>query len=169
MNTSPETDMVPVRDGYAEGSVEPDAGTVYRRKPSDTADAVDGALGLPDFTGFAERHRLDKIDLPAIGDGGVGHTAFYRGESVTLAGYEDVFTKREDGTWRRLVFKGYMPDRAGGGRLSRQSRWNATRPSTPCGRMRSRTASPRQRTNDGSGRRCGLLPEPAHVPDGRCA
>ena len=84
-------------------------------------------------------------------------------------GSEDVFAKREDGTWRRLVFKGYMPDRAGGGRLSRQSRWNATRPSTPCGRMRSRTASPRQRTNDGSGRRCGLLPEPAHVPDGRCA
>ena len=104
-----------LRIEYAEGSVEPDAGTVYRRKPSDTADAVDGALGLPDFTGFAERHRLDKIDLPAIGDGGVGHTAFYRGESVTLAGYEDVFAKREDGTWRRLVFKGYMPDRAGGG------------------------------------------------------
>ena len=48
-------------------------------------------------------------------DDGVGHTAFYRGESVTLAGYEDVFAKREDGTWRRLVFKGYMPDRAGGG------------------------------------------------------
>lgn len=158
-----------LRIEYAEGSVEPDAGTVYRRKPSDTADAVDGALGLPDFTGFAERHRLDKIDLPAIGDGGVGHTAFYRGESVTLAGYEDVFAKREDGTWRRLVFKGYMPDRAGGGRLSRQSRWNATRPSTPCGCMRNRTASPRQRTNDDSGRRCGLLPEPAHVPDGRCA
>lgn len=103
-----------LRIEYAEGSVEPDAGTVYRRKPSDSADAVDGALGLPDFTGLAERHRLDKIDLPAIGDGGVGHTAFYRGESVTLAGYEDVFAKREDGTWRRLVFKGYMPDRAGG-------------------------------------------------------
>ena len=34
---------------------------------------------------------------------------------MTLAGYEDVFAKREDGTWRRLVFKGYMPDRAGGG------------------------------------------------------
>lgn len=158
-----------LRIEYAEGSVEPDGGAVFRKEPSDKAGVVEDALGLTDFTGRIEKHRLDKIDLPAIGDGGVGHTAFYRGESVTLAGYEDVFTKREDGTWRRLVFKGYMPDRAGGGRLSRQSRWNATRPSTPCGRMRSRTASPRQRTNDGSGRRCGLLPEPAHVPDGRCA
>ena len=34
---------------------------------------------------------------------------------MTLAGSADVFTKRDDGTWRRLVFKGYMPDKAGGG------------------------------------------------------
>ena len=71
-----------------------------------------------DFTGRIEKHRLDKIDLPAIGDDGVAHAAFYRGESVTLAGSADVFTKREDGTWRRLVFKGFMPDKAGGSPLS---------------------------------------------------
>lgn len=103
-----------LRIEYAEGSVEPDAGTVFRKKPSDRAEVVDGALGLVDFTGRVEKHRLDKIDLPAIGDDGVAHAAFYRGESVTLAGSADVFTKLEDGTWRRLVFKGYMSDKAGG-------------------------------------------------------
>lgn len=158
-----------LRIEYAEGSVEPDAGTVFRKKPSDRAEVVDGALGLVDFTGRVEKHRLDKIDLPAIGDDGVAHAAFYRGESVTLAGLADVFTKLEDGTWRRLVFKGYMSDKAGGGRLSRQSRWNATRPYMPYGRLRSRTASPRQRSNYESGRRRGLRPEAAHVPCGRCA
>ena len=158
-----------LRIEYAEGSVEPDAGTVFRKKPSDRAEVIDGALGLVDFTGRNEKHRLDKIDLPAIGDDGVAHAAFYRGESVTLAGSADVFTKLEDGTWRRLVFKGYMSDKAGGGRLSRQSRWNATRPYMPYGRLRSRTASPRQRGNYELGRRCGLRPEPAHVPCGRCA
>ena len=104
-----------LRIEYAEGSVEPDAGTVFRKKPSDRAEVVDGALGLVDFTERNEKHRLDKIDLPAIGDDGIAHAAFYRGESVTLADSADVFTKREDGTWRRLVFKGYMPDKAGGG------------------------------------------------------
>ena len=158
-----------LRIEYAEGSVEPDAGTVFRKKPSDRAEVIDGALGLVDFTGRNEKHRLDNIDLPAIGDDGVAHAAFYRGESVTLAGSADVFTKLEDGTWRRLVFKGYMSDKAGGGRLSRQSRWNATRPYMPYGRLRSRTASPRQRSNYESGRRCGLRPEAAHVPCGRCA
>ena len=158
-----------LRIEYAEGSVEPDAGTVFRKKPSDRAEVIDGALGLVDFTGRNEKHRLDKIDLPAIGDDGVAHAAFYRGESVTLAGSADVFTKLEDGTWRRLVFKGYMSDKAGGGRLSRQSRWNATRPYMPYGRLRSRTASPRQRSKYESGRRCGLRPQAAHVPCGRCA
>lgn len=158
-----------LRIEYAEGSVEPDAGTVFRKKPSDRAEVIDGALGLVDFTGRNEKHRLDNIDLPAIGDDGVAHAAFYRGESVTLAGSADVFTKLEDGTWRRLVFKGYMSDKAGGGRLSRQSRWNATRPYMPHGRLRSRTASPRQRSNYESGRRCGLRPQAAHVPYGRCA
>lgn len=104
-----------LRIEYAEGSVEPDAGTVFRKKPSDRAEVIVGALGLVDFTGRNEKHRLDKIDLPAIGDDGVAHAAFYRGESVTLAGSADVFTKLEDGTWRRLVFKGYMSDKAGGG------------------------------------------------------
>lgn len=158
-----------LRIEYAEGSVEPDAGTVFRKKPSDRAEVIDGALGLVDFTGRNEKHRLDKIDLPAIGDDGVAHAAFYRGESVTLAGSADVFTKLEDGTWRRLVFKGYMSDKEGGGRLSRQSRWNATRPYMPYGRLRSRTASPRQRSNNEPGRRRGLRPQAAHVPCGRCA
>lgn len=158
-----------LRIEYAEGSVEPDAGTVFRKKPSDMAEVIDGALGLVDFTGRNEKHRLDKIDLPAIGDDGVAHAAFYRGESVTLAGSADVFTKLEDGTWRRLVFKGYMSDKAGGGRLSRQSRWNAIRPYMPYGRLRSRTASPRQRSNYEPGRRRGLRPQAAHVPCGRCA
>jgi len=104
-----------LRIEYAEGSVEPEDGAVFRKEPSDKAEVVEDALGLIDFTGCIEKHRLDKIDLPAIGDDGVAHAAFYRGESVTLAGSADVFTKREDGTWRRLVFKGYMPDKAGGG------------------------------------------------------
>lgn len=107
-----------LRIEYAEGSVEPDAGTVFRKKPSDRAEVIDGALGLVDFTGRNEKHRLDNIDLPAIGDDGVAHAAFYRGESVTLAGSADVFTKLEDGTWRRLVFKGYMSDKAGGSPLT---------------------------------------------------
>ncbi len=158
-----------LRIEYAEGSVEPDAGTVFRKQPSDRAEVIDGALGLVDFTGRIEKHRLDNVDLPAIGDDGVAHAAFYRGEPVTLAGSADVFTKLEDGTWRRLVFKGYMSDKAGGGRLSRLSRWNATRPYMPYGRLRSRTASPRQRSNYEPGRRCGLRPEAAHVPCGRCA
>lgn len=158
-----------LRIEYAEGSVEPDAGTVFRKKPSDRAEVIDGALGLVDFTGRNEKHRLDNIDLPAIGDDGAAHAAFYRGESVTLAGSADVFTKLENGTWRRLIFKGYMSDKAGGGRLSRQSRWNATRPYMPYGRLRSRTASPRQRSNYEPGRRCGLRPQAAHVPCGRCA
>lgn len=157
-----------LRIEYAEGSVEPDAGTVFRKQPSDRAEVIDGALGLVDFTGRIEKHRLDNVDLPAIGDDGVAHAAFYRGEPVTLAGSADVFTKLEDGTWRRLVFKGYMSDKAGG-RLSRLSRWNATRPYMPYGRLRSRTASPRQRSNYEPGRRCGLRPEAAHVPCGRCA
>lgn len=104
-----------LRIEYAEGSVEPADGTVFRKEPSDKAEVIDGALGLVDFTGRNEKHRVDKIDLPAIGDDGVAHAAFYRGESVTLAGSADVFTKLEDGTWRRLVFKGYMPDKAAGG------------------------------------------------------
>lgn len=104
-----------LRIEYAEGSVEPDAGTVFRKQPSDRAEVIDGALGLVDFTGRIEKHRLDNVDLPAIGDDGVAHAAFYRGEPVTLAGSADVFTKLEDGTWRRLVFKGYMSDKAGGG------------------------------------------------------
>lgn len=103
-----------LRIEYAEGSVEPDAGTVFRKQPSDRAEVIDGALGLVDFTGRIEKHRLDNVDLPAIGDDGVAHAAFYRGEPVTLAGSADVFTKLEDGTWRRLVFKGYMSDKAGG-------------------------------------------------------
>lgn len=104
-----------LRIEYAEGSVEPDAGTVFRKKPSDRAEVIDGALGLVDFTGRNEKHRLDNIDLPAIGDDGAAHAAFYRGESVTLAGSADVFTKLENGTWRRIIFKGYMSDKAGGG------------------------------------------------------
>ena len=104
-----------LRIEYAEGSVEPADSTVFRKEPSDKAEVVEDALGLIDFTGRIEKHRLDKIDLPAIGDDGAAHAAFYRGESVTLAGSADVFTKRDDGTWRRLVFKGYRPDKAGGG------------------------------------------------------
>lgn len=107
-----------LRIEYAEGSVEPDAGTVFRKQPSDRAEVIDGALGLVDFTGRIEKHRLDNVDLPAIGDDGVAHAAFYRGEPVTLAGSADVFTKLEDGTWRRLVFKGYMSDKAGGSPLT---------------------------------------------------
>ena len=158
-----------LRIEYAQGSVEPAEGAVFRKKPSDSAEVVDSALGLIDFTGRAESHALDGIDLPAIGDDGAAHAAFYRGESVTLAGAADVYTKLGDGTWRRLVFKGYLSDKAGGGRLSRRSRWSATRPFTPCGLIRSRTASPQRRNSLDQGRGCGPRPGHALVPEKGCA
>lgn len=104
-----------LRIEYAEGSVEPDAGTVFRKKPSDRAEVIDGALGLVDFTGRNEKHRLDKIDLPAIGDNGAGHMAVYYGERISLAAPADAYRKMEDGTWRHIVCDAYLTDKAGGG------------------------------------------------------
>ena len=56
-----------LRIEYAEGSVEPDAGTVFRKKPSDRAEVVDGALGLVDFT---ERNEKRWCGTPAYTSGG---------------------------------------------------------------------------------------------------
>lgn len=158
-----------LRIEYAEGSVEPDAGTVFRKKPSDRAEVIDGALGLVDFTGRNEKHRLDNIDLPAIGDDGVGHMAVYYGERISLATPTDVYRKMGDGTWRHIVCDAYLTDKAGGGRPCRASRWSGTPRSTSGGATPIRTASPAQRGKFHPGRRCGLRPEPARVPFGRCA
>lgn len=100
---------------YAKGSLEPEEGVVYVSEPKDDAATVEGALELPDFTGLAESHSLDGIELPAIGDNGAGHMAVYYGERISLAAPADAYRKMEDGTWRHIVCDAYLTDKAGGG------------------------------------------------------
>ena len=138
-------------------------------EPKDGAAPVEGALELTDFTGLAESHSLDGIGLPAIGDNGASHMAVYYGERISLAAPADVYRKMEDGTWRHIVADAYLTDKAGGGRPCRASRWCGTPRSTSGGVTPIRTASPAQRGKYHPGRRCGLRPEPARVPFGRCA
>lgn len=99
---------------YAKGSLEPEEGAVYVSEPKDDAATVEGALELPDFTGLAESHSLDGIELPAIGDNGTGHMAVYYGERISLAAPADAYRKMEDGTWRHIVCDAYLTDKAGG-------------------------------------------------------
>lgn len=92
-----------VRIDYAEGSLHPEEGAVYRTAASDGAPEVPGALELPDYSKGRESHSLGGITLPAIGDDGRAHKAVYWGERVAPAKPEDVYRKTSDGTWRRYV------------------------------------------------------------------
>ena len=107
---------------YAKGSLEPEEDAVYVSEPKDDAATAQGALELPDFTGLAESHSLDGIELPAIGDNGAGHMAVYYGERISLTAPADAYRKMEDGTWRHIVCDAYLTDKAGGGRPCETSR-----------------------------------------------
>ena len=102
-----------LRIDYADGSLRPEDGVDYKSQPKDGAASISGALGLPDFSGDIESHALDGIDLPAIGDNGVGHMAVYYGERISLATPKDVYRKMGDGTWRHIVCDAYLTDRGG--------------------------------------------------------
>lgn len=72
---------------------------VLRTSPESTAPLAK-SWSLPDFGLSDERHALDGIGLPAIGDDGPAHKALYLGESVTLAKpMGRVYARMEDGTW----------------------------------------------------------------------
>lgn len=72
---------------------------VLRTSPESTAPLAE-SWTLPDFGLSDERHALDGIGLPAIGDDGPAHKALYLGESVTLARpMGRVYARMEDGTW----------------------------------------------------------------------
>lgn len=72
---------------------------VLRTSPESTAPLA-GSWSLPDFGLSDERHALDGIGLPAIGDDGPAHKALYLGESVTLSRpMGRVYARMEDGTW----------------------------------------------------------------------
>ena len=154
---------------YADGSFEPEEGAAYVSKPKDGAAPIEDALELPVFTGLDEHHSLDGIELPTIGDNGAGHMAAYFGERISLTVPAGVYYKMGDGTWRHIVCDAYLTDKAGGGRPCKASRWCGTPRSTSGGATPIRTASPAQSNKFQSGRRCGLRPEPARVPSGRCA
>lgn len=72
---------------------------VLRTSPESTAPLAE-SWTLPDFALSEERHALDGIGLPRIGDDGPAHKALYLGESVTLARpMGRVYARMEDGTW----------------------------------------------------------------------
>lgn len=56
-----------VRIDYAEGSLRPEEGAVYRGAASDSASEVIDALSLPDFSRGVEAHVIDGLSLPALG------------------------------------------------------------------------------------------------------
>lgn len=72
---------------------------VLRTSPESTAPLAE-SWSLPDFGLSDEKHALDGIRLPRIGDDGPAHKALYLGESVTLARpMGRVYARMEDGTW----------------------------------------------------------------------
>lgn len=72
---------------------------VLRTSPESTAPLAE-SWSLPDFGLSDEKHALDGIRLPCIGDDGPAHKALYLGESVTLARpMGRVYARMEDGTW----------------------------------------------------------------------
>lgn len=102
-----------VRIDYAEGSLRPEEGMLFREGASDSAPEVAGALDLVDFARSAETHALDGLTLPAIGDDGVGHKAVYWGERVAPARPRSVYSKLSDGTWRRYVAECWLTSAGG--------------------------------------------------------
>lgn len=72
---------------------------VLRTSPESTAPLAE-SWTLPDFGLSDEKHSLNGIGLPAIGDDGPAHKALYLGESVTLARpMGRVYARMGDGTW----------------------------------------------------------------------
>lgn len=104
-----------VRVDYAEGSLRPEEGMVFRADASDSAPVIAGALDLVDFGMNAEEHALDGLALPAIGDDGIAHKAVYWGERVAPAKPRSVYSKQQDGTWRRFIAECWLTSAAGGG------------------------------------------------------
>ena len=69
-----------VRIEYAEGSLRPEDGGIYRTAPLAYKPDARSSFELPDFSQSPEKHRLDGLALAAIGDDGQGHKALYWGE-----------------------------------------------------------------------------------------
>lgn len=102
-----------VRVDYAEGSIRPQEGMIFRDSATDSAAEVADALGLTDFSGSAETHAIEGITLPAIGDDGLGHKTVYWGERVAPAKPTGVYSKQPDGTWRRYVAECWLTTAGG--------------------------------------------------------
>lgn len=96
-----------LRCSYTADSLMPDPAAVYRTAPSDTAPVYSRALMLPTFANV-DKHALDGVTLPAIGDDGEGHRAMYHGESCTLAVPAPAYEKTADGTWRTLKAEAWL-------------------------------------------------------------
>lgn len=89
-----------LRVDYTEDSEQPDGSCEYHVKADDASELT--SIGKTDFSKVPERHVLDGIALPAIGDDGEGHKALYYGERLSFDTPDEVFCKLADGTWRRL-------------------------------------------------------------------
>lgn len=116
------------RFAYAAGSATSDTAADYRVAPREDADAYEGAMALPDFTGREPAHRLPApvsattdgtraaaaadVDLPAIGDDGPAHRALYKGESFRLTDPATVFRYMGSHRWRSYRFEGWYTDEA---------------------------------------------------------
>lgn len=158
-----------LRIEYAEGSLKPEDGAMYRTEPNWYKPDARSSFELPDFSLFAEKHRLDGLALAAIGDDGQGHKALYWGESLTPTKPGAVFARLADGTWRRYVAECWLTSAAGGAPQSPLSPRSGTPLSTSSGQRRRRKASPAREARYVTGRGCGPRPGSACVPYGRCA
>lgn len=87
-----------LRCSFTDDSI--DTTTLVLRTSPESAAPLAESWTLPDFGLSDERHTLDGIALPAIGDDGPAHKALYLGETVALARPEGrVYARMEDGTW----------------------------------------------------------------------
>lgn len=107
-----------VRIEYAEGSLRPEDGGIYRTAPLAYKPDARSSFELPDFSQSPEKHRLDGLALAAIGDDGQGHKALYWGESVTPVKPGEVFAMIADETWRRYVPECWMTSADGTEKVS---------------------------------------------------
>ena len=107
-----------VRIEYAEGSLRPENGGIYRTAPLAYKPDARSSFELPDFSQSPEKHRLDGLALAAIGDDGQGHKALYWGESVTPVKPGEVFAMIADETWRRYVPECWMTSADGTEKVS---------------------------------------------------
>lgn len=158
-----------VRIEYADGSLQPEDGTMYRTEPLWYKPDALPSFKLPDFSQKAERHRLDGVDLPAIGDDGEGHIALYLGERLTPSKPGAVFARLADDTWRRYTSECWLTSATGGVPQSPPSPRSGTPRSSSSGPRRKPKASPAREARYVKGRGCGPRPGFARVPYGRCA